>query len=104
MGAPEYITLGLAGVAAVVWLIRLEGRVNTAEKVNSTAMADCDREQAALKAAFIAFQAEAKVAEKAHSETAIEIVRLQEQIKHLTDLIERMVAPPPAPRRRTTGG
>lgn len=102
MGAPEYISLGLAGVAAVVWLIRLEGRVNTAEKVNATAMADCDREQASIKAAFETFRAEAKVAEKAHSETAIEIVRLQEQIKHLTDLIERMVEKP-VTRRRTTG-
>lgn len=99
MGTPEIITLALAGVAAVVWLIRLEGRVNTAEKVNATAIADCDKEQAAMRAAFDTFRAEAKVAEKAHSETAIEIVRLQEQIKHLTDLIERMVEKP-TPRRR----
>lgn len=89
MVTPEQITLGLSAVGAIVWLIRLEGRVNTAEK-----------EQTAMRATFDTFRAEARVAEKAHSETALEIVRLQEQIKHLTDLIERLVDPSPTPRRR----
>jgi hypothetical protein len=53
-----------------------------------------------MRATFDTFRAEARVAEKAHSETALEIVRLQEQIKHLTDLIERLVDPSPTPRRR----
>jgi hypothetical protein len=38
---------------------------------------------------------------KSSSETAIEIVRLQEQIKHLTDLIERMAKPPERRRAAT---
>jgi formate--tetrahydrofolate ligase len=42
----ELITIGLAAVAAIVWLVRLEGRVNTAEKV----AAAMDRDLAATNA------------------------------------------------------
>ncbi len=82
MGTPEIISLALAGVTAIVWLVRLEGRVNTTDKEVATLRAKADSDA------------------KSSSETAIEIVRLQEQIKHLTDLIERMAKPPEQPRRR----
>jgi hypothetical protein len=82
MITPEIISLGLAGITAIVWLVRLEGRVNTTDKEVATLRAKADSDA------------------KSSSETAIEIVRLQEQIKHLTDLIERMAEPPPTPRRR----
>jgi len=82
MITPEIISLGLAGITAIVWLVRLEGRVNTTDKEVATLRAKADSDA------------------KSSSETAIEIVRLQEQIKHLTDLIERMAKPPEQPRRR----
>jgi hypothetical protein len=82
MITPEIISLALAGVTAIVWLVRLEGRVNTTDKEVATLRAKADSDA------------------KSSSETAIEIVRLQEQIKHLTDLIERMAGPPEPTRRR----
>ena len=78
----EIITLGLAALGAVVWLVRLEGRVNTLNTLTDT-------QGAALKAAI-----------EGHSATTIEVVRLQEQIKHLTDLIERYFVPA-SPNRRS---
>ena len=78
----EIISLLLAGVAAIVWLVRLEGRVNTLNTLTDT-------QGAALKAAI-----------EGHSATTIEVVRLQEQIKHLTDLIERYFVPA-SPNRRS---
>lgn len=76
----EQITLGLAALAGVVWLVRLEGRVN------------------AQGARLMVLE----TAIKAHEETKIEVVRLQEQIKHLTGLIEKWFEPidPPAAKRR----
>jgi hypothetical protein len=38
--------------------------------------------------------------EAAHDNTRDEVIRLQEQIKHLTDLIERLLPVPP--RRKPT--
>ena len=65
-----------------MWLVRLEGRVNTLNTLTDT-------QGAALKAAI-----------EGHSATTIEVVRLQEQIKHLTDLIERYFVPA-SPNRRS---
>lgn len=62
----------LAAIAGIAWLVRLEGRV-TSVAARASAL-----EEAA----------------KAHAETKIEVVRLQEQIKHLTELIERWLGPP----------
>lgn len=84
--AGTLVTLGLAGVAVIVWLVRLEGRVNgkaSAEVVS------------ALTAVVAALQAK----EAGHDNTRDEVIRLQEQIKHLTNLIERLL---PATRRKTT--
>jgi hypothetical protein len=83
MITPEIISLALAGITAIVWLVRLEGRVNTTDKEVATLRAKADSDA------------------KSSSETAIEIVRLQEQIKHLTDLIERMAKPPERRRAAT---
>lgn len=78
----EAITIGLAALGGVVWLVRLEGRVTALAAMSET-------QAAALKAAI-----------EGHSATTIEVVRLQEQIKHLTDLIERYFVPA-SPNRRS---
>ncbi len=78
------VTLGLAGVAVIVWLVRLEGRVN--HKASAEQLA-------ALLAIVSALQSK----EASHDQTRDEVIRLQEQIKHLTNLIERLL---PASRRK----
>lgn len=89
----EFITLGLAGIAAIVWLVRLEGRVNSAEKA---AIAF----QSAISAEIAAIKARAEADSNAHSETTIALVRVQEQLKHLTSLFERHFVEGPKPRAR----
>lgn len=90
----ELISVGLSVIGAVVWLVRLEGRVNTSEKV-ATAM---ERDLAAASA-----RAEAEA--KAHRGTADALIRVEEQLKHVRELLERhFVIEEPTPRRRRTGG
>jgi uncharacterized membrane protein YcjF (UPF0283 family) len=87
------LTLGLAGVSVIVWLVRLEGRVNGKATTDQVAQVSA---QIATAAAIVA-SLQAKDA--AHDNTRDEVIRLQEQIKHLTDLIERLL---PSPARRKT--
>lgn len=82
--AGTLLPLGLAGVAFIVWLVRLEGRVNN--KASSELVS-------ALTAVVTALQAK----EAGHDQTRDEVIRLQEQIKHLTNLIERLL---PVSRRK----
>lgn len=68
----HYITLALAAIGFVTWLVRLEGRVN------------------ALKAK-----------EAGHDATRDEVIRLQEQVKFLTDAVKDLaIALRPSTRRR----
>lgn len=68
------ITLGLAAIGFITWLVRLEGRVN------------------ALKAK-----------EAGHDATRDEVIRLQEQVKFLTASIQDLAsALRPAARRRVS--
>jgi len=70
----HYITLALATIGFVTWLVRLEGRVN------------------ALKAK-----------EAGHDATRDEVIRLQEQVKFLTQSIQDLAsALRPAARRRVS--
>jgi hypothetical protein len=70
----HYITLALAAIGFVTWLVRLEGRVN------------------ALKAK-----------EAGHDATRDEVIRLQEQVKFLTQSIQDLAsALRPAARRRVS--
>jgi hypothetical protein len=83
----ELITIGLAAVAAIVWLIRLEGRLNTTERDLNAANARTDAEA------------------KAHRATADALIRVEEQLKYVRELLERhFVIEEPGPRRRRTGG
>lgn len=84
LDAGTLVTLGMAGVAVIVWLVRLEGRVN--HKASAEQLA-------ALLAIVSALQSK----EASHDNTRDEVIRLQEQIKHLTNLIERLL---PASRRK----
>jgi cell shape-determining protein MreC len=109
MTAGNWIALGaaltpivLACIAALVWLVRVEARVS--------ANADASRQMIeataqALIAKIDASNARIDLLEAkavAHEDTKIEVVRLQEQIKHLTQLIEKWFQPvdPPAAKRR----
>ena len=85
------VTLGLSGVAVIVWLVRLEGRVNG--KATSDQIGAVGGQIAAVAAIVAALQAK----EASHDQTRDEVIRLQEQIKHLTNLIERLL---PAARRK----
>jgi uncharacterized membrane protein YcjF (UPF0283 family) len=87
------ITLVVLGVTVVLWLARLEGRVNGKATTDQVAAVSA---QIATTAAIVA-SLQAKDA--AHDNTRDEVIRLQEQIKHLTDLIERLL---PSPARRKT--
>lgn len=91
----ELITIGLSAIAAIVWLVRLEGRVNTAEKV----AAAMDRDLAATNA-----RAEAEA--KAHRGTADALIRVEEQLKYVRELLERhfVIEEPGSARRRRPGG
>jgi beta-mannanase len=89
--AGTLLALVVAGVTAIAWLVRLEGRVNgkaTSEQVGAVAA-----QIAAVAGIVSALQAK----EAAHDNTRDEVIRLQEQIKHLTNLIERLL---PASRRK----
>jgi hypothetical protein len=71
----DVIALVIGAVLAIVWLVRLEGRVNG--KADSTSVVVTNEKVAALEASA-----------KVHESTKEEVIRLQEQIKHLTGLIQ----------------
>ena len=85
------IPLGFAAVTVIIWLVRLEGRVNG--KATTDQVGALSAQFSALAAVVAALQAK----EAAHDNTRDEVIRLQEQIKHLTNLIERLL---PASRRK----
>lgn len=106
------LPLAIACIAGMGWLFRLEAKAGS--KADSTALqllqaevASHKVEIASLKARADAQDAAIKAAMDGHNNTTIEVVRLQEQIKHLTDVIERQLAryeqeqKQPAGRRRT---
>jgi hypothetical protein len=121
----DVIALVIGAVLAIVWLVRLEGRLNGKADASTvqTVAASVDTIKASTIAAVDAVRASTvaavdhikssvdgaksdiavlQQAAKAADETKIEVVRLQEQIKHLTDLIEKWLRPavPNGPGRR----
>lgn len=95
------LPLGLAVVAVTVWLVRLEGRGNSNREAVATLRDDMNRATGLINGQMAEMRIKAEADAKQHNDTGKEIVRLQEQIKHLTDLIEKLVERPA--RRRTTG-
>jgi hypothetical protein len=96
-GAPPSIDAGviltvvLSGIAFIAWLVRLEGRVNGKATIEQAGALSA--QISALASVVAALQAK----EASHDNTRDEVIRLQEQIKHLAGLIERLLPPP---RRR----
>lgn len=87
----ELIALAATVIPAVVWLVRLEGRVNAA-----------DKEGAAIRLELVALQAKAEADSKANRQTADGLIRVEERLKYLTELMERHYSEPEKlPRRRT---
>lgn len=87
---PELITLGVIASGIIIWGIRLEGRVNAA----ATTAADLARELAAVN-----MRADAEA--KAHRDTANSLIRVEEQLKYVRELLERhFVTVEPARRRQ----
>lgn len=85
----HYITLAIASVAAVTWLVRLEGRVNAQKDRIGT-----------LEKDLTATNAKADAQSKAHKETSDALIRVEEAVKHLTRLFEQQFTASNA--RRTT--
>lgn len=70
----HYITLAVAAIGFVTWLVRLEGRVNALKENNAK-----------------------------HDTTRDEVIRLQEQVKYLIDAVKSLTETlKPATRRRPT--
>lgn len=90
------LTLFLAGIGFVVWLVRLEGRVNSTKQSIGELTKDLDQQRGEI----VAVKAKGEADTKAHEETKIALVRVEEQLKHLTDLVERLLVA--SPRRRTS--
>jgi len=87
---PEIIALGVTIIPAVVWLVRLEGRVNAGDKAVQT-----------LAAEVIAVKVRAESESAEHRRTAEALIRLEEQMKYVRELLERHFVEPEKPRRRT---
>jgi len=76
--AGTLLTLGLAIVAFIAWLVRLEGRVNSQKEQLATLHAD-----------LAAANAKADAESVAHRETSNALIRVEEAVKHLTRLFEQ---------------
>lgn len=90
------LPLALACIMGIGWLFRLEAKAGG--KADALAVQQLSGEVAALKVEGAALRARADVQDAAiraaldgHNSTTIEVVRLQEQIKHLTEVIERQL-------------
>lgn len=91
LDAGTLVALAIAAVTVIIWLVRLEGRVNG--KATGDQVAAASAQIGAVAAIVATLQAK----EAAHDNTRDEVIRLQEQIKNLTVLIERLL---PSSRRK----
>lgn len=85
----QYVTLGLAAIGFVIWLVRLEGRVNGQKDLFGV-----------LKSELDAAKAKAEAEAKAHRDTSDALIRVEEAVKHLTRLFEQQFTA--AQSRRST--
>lgn len=91
----------VALIGGIVWLVRLEGRVNTAAATIADLTKDFEAHKADSRADIAAVKARAEADSAAHSETTLALVRVQEQLKYLTSLFERHFVAAPPTRSRT---
>ena len=96
MLSSEYIAIGLAAVTFIVWLVRLEGRVNTGEKTDLTNAASAAKANDDLRHEIAVVQAAHAAREAKHDQMNDNLIRMQEQLKYLTNLFERHFVEPPA--------
>ena len=102
MLSSEYIAIGLAAVSAIVWLVRLEGRVNTGEKTDLTNAASAAKADDDLRREIAVVQAAHASREAKHDQMNDNLIRVQVQLEHLTGLFERhFMDGRPVPKRRT---
>lgn len=76
----HYISLGVAIVAFVVWLVRLEGRVNSLKERCGV-----------LERDLTAAETKASVQADAHRSTSDALIRVEEALKHLTRMVEQQI-------------
>ena len=79
------VTLGLAAVGVIVWLVRLEGRVNAQSEASKAETVRLDKE-------MLAANARVEAESRAHRGTSDALIRLEEAVKHLTRLFEQHFA------------
>lgn len=91
----HYITLGLAVLGFIGWLYRLEAKVHKNEAAIEANRDGLSAKIAVLDRAQGAHEAKADAEARASRETRETLIRMEEQIKHLIDLVERQ-----APARR----
>jgi hypothetical protein len=91
----HWITLALAAVGFIAWLVRLESKVQSQnreiELVRSDQKAASEKYDADLRVAAAKSLSDAKAAQDMR-ET---LIRMDERLIHLTDLVEKL-----APKRR----
>ncbi|MES3028472.1 MAG: hypothetical protein V4820_11540 [Pseudomonadota bacterium] len=96
------VTLFLAGVGAIIWLVRLEGRINSNKQALAEQAKDLENLTASMRIELATIKARAEADAAAHSETTLALVRVQEQLKYLTSLFERHFVEGPVKRPRRT--
>lgn len=112
MNPEAWIALGLASASAIVWLVRLEGRINTSDKSHAAdvaqskldlarAEADIAKAERDMHTKLATLEAKQAADAAAHGETAIALVRMEEQLKYLTGLFERQFVQPRTSTRAT---
>jgi len=110
MSPEAWISLALASVAAIVWLVRLESRINAEERSRTESAhqlridtarteAEIAKTERDLRVDIAAVKARQDSDAATHSETTLALVRVQEQLKHLTGLVERLLTARPATSR-----
>lgn len=73
------LTLGLAAVVVIVWLVRVEGRVNAQSEASKAETVRLDKE---IPAANARVEADSR----AHRGTSDALIRLEQAVQHLTRL------------------
>jgi hypothetical protein len=102
----HYITLALAAIAFIAWLVRLEGRVNSQSDATKASEREHKAEMLRLDKDMLAANARVEAEARAHRGTSDALIRLEEAVKHLTRLFEQHFAVTTASttRRRPKAG
>lgn len=83
------VTVVLACVGGIVWLVRLEGRINANKQAVAEVAKDVANLEGRVTTEITTINAKADAEAAAHRETTVALVRVQEQLKYLTGLFEQ---------------